>query len=148
MSGLTIKLRAGDVLLVNGAAIRFRTAGEVNLPQKADILFGKQVMLPGEANSPARRLYFAIQNAYITQGEERRQWLERADVLLAELREALTNPSIRAALDSIREALADQAFYPALRACLTVRDYERVLVGPPHARTPRKSRHSRKEDVS
>jgi flagellar protein FlbT len=68
MPGLVLKLRSGDGLIINGAALRFRTRTIVEIPAKADLLYGKQILAPEEATTPARRLYAALQNAYITSG--------------------------------------------------------------------------------
>lgn len=129
MSGLVLKFRPGEALIINGAAIRFRTASEIVLPSKADILFGKQIMPPSDATTPARRLYFAIQNAYITRDEERGAWLAKAFALHRDLRDALSHPKQLETLSIIEQALHDRAFHRALKACLSVMDYERALLG-------------------
>ena len=50
MSCLVLSLRAGEVLLINGARIRFRTGARFELSTHARFVFGKQVMSPEEAN--------------------------------------------------------------------------------------------------
>ncbi len=65
MSNLVLELRQGEVMIVNGAPIRFRTRSRIELTAKARFLFGKQIMPPDQADSPARRIYFALQSAYI-----------------------------------------------------------------------------------
>jgi flagellar protein FlbT len=49
--------------------IRVKTRVELNAP--ARFMFGKQIMLPGGDTTPARRIYFAIQTAYIGNETER-----------------------------------------------------------------------------
>ena len=71
MSNLVLELRQGEVMIVNGAPIRFRTKSRIELTAKARFLFGKQIMPPDQADSPARRIYFALQSAYIGAEEER-----------------------------------------------------------------------------
>ena len=61
MSNLVLELRQGEVMIVNGAPIRFRTKSRIELTAKARFLFGKQIMPPDQADSPARRIYFALQ---------------------------------------------------------------------------------------
>ena len=61
------------MMIVNGAPIRFRTKSRIELTAKARFLFGKQIMPPDQADSPARRIYFALQSAYIGAEDERRQ---------------------------------------------------------------------------
>ena len=65
MSTLVLELRQGDLMVVNGASIRFRNRTRIELPVRARFLFGKQVMAPELANTPARRIYFALQTAYV-----------------------------------------------------------------------------------
>ena len=60
MSTLVLELRQGDLMVVNGAPIRFRTRARLELTAHARFLFGKQIMAPEQANTPARRLYFAL----------------------------------------------------------------------------------------
>jgi len=64
MSTLVLELRPGDMMIVNGAPIRFRNRTRIELTARARFLFGKQLMTPDMANSPARRIYFALQTAY------------------------------------------------------------------------------------
>ena len=70
MSNLVLELRPGEVMIVNGAPIRFRTKSRLELTAHARFLFGKQIMQPDQADSPARRIYFALQSAYIGVDEE------------------------------------------------------------------------------
>ena len=75
---LVLELRQGEVMIVNGAPIRFRTKSRIELTAKARFLFGKQIMAPDQADSPARRIYFALQSAYIGDDEERPRGLAAA----------------------------------------------------------------------
>jgi flagellar biosynthesis repressor protein FlbT len=77
MSTLVLELRQGDLMVVNGAPIRFRNRTRIELAAKARFLFGKQIMAPEGANTPARRIYFALQTAYIGAEEERGPGLDR-----------------------------------------------------------------------
>ena len=65
-------------MIVNGAPIRFRTKSRIELTAHARFLFGKQIMPPEEADTPARRIYFALQSAYIGTDEERAPGLAAA----------------------------------------------------------------------
>ena len=59
MSTLVLELRQGETMIVNGAPIRFRTKTRLELTAHARFLFGKQIMPPEEADSPARRIIAA-----------------------------------------------------------------------------------------
>jgi flagellar biosynthesis repressor protein FlbT len=84
MSTLVLELRPGDMMVVNGAPIRFRNRTRIELAAKARFLFGKQIMPPEAATTPARRIYFALQTAYIGSAEERESGLALARDMVAE----------------------------------------------------------------
>ena len=71
VSNLVLELRPGETMVVNGASIRFSTKSRLELTAHARFLFGKQIMPPDEADSPARQIYFALQSAYIGADDER-----------------------------------------------------------------------------
>jgi len=54
MSNLVLELRQGEVMILNGAPIRFRIKSRIELSAKARFLFGKQIMPVDQADSPAR----------------------------------------------------------------------------------------------
>ena len=56
MSVLVLELQQGDMMIINGAPIRFRNKSRLELLAKARFLFGNQIMRPDEADSPARRI--------------------------------------------------------------------------------------------
>src|SRR5487761_2453632 len=99
MLNLVLELRQGDVMIVNGAPIRFRTKSRIELTAKARFLFGKQIMAPDQADSPARRIYFALQSAYIGSEDERGQGLDTARELIAAFKQATTSALARDILD-------------------------------------------------
>ena len=99
MSTLVLELRQGEVMIVNGAPIRFRTKSRIELAARARFLFGKQIMPPEQADSPARRIYFALQSAYIGNDEERPRGLRMARELIAEFKQATTSALAREMLD-------------------------------------------------
>ena len=86
MSTLVLELRQGDMMVVNGAPIRFRNRTRIELAAKARFLFGKQIMPPEAATTPARRIYFALQTAYIGTDAERAGGLDVARRLINDLR--------------------------------------------------------------
>lgn len=68
---LVIELKADEVMIINGAPLRFQNRTRVELTGRARFLFGKQIMPPGADTTPARRIYYAIQTAYIGNDDER-----------------------------------------------------------------------------
>lgn len=135
MPHLVLELRAGDVMIVNGAAIRFRNKTRIELAARARFLFGKQIMPPHEATTPAKRIYFALQTAYIGTEEERRQGLAEARVLIADFKAATTSPTARAILDEALAAAERDECYLALRLARRIIRHEEAVLGlaPPES---------------
>ena len=129
MSTLVLELRPGDMMIVNGAPIRFRNRARIELTARARFLFGKQLMTPAMANTPARRIYFALQTAYIGDHDERRAGLDLARELIDEFSEATTSDMVRDLLDrALNAAEADQC-YQALKFARRVMRHEEVVLG-------------------
>jgi flagellar protein FlbT len=132
MSNLVLELRQGEVMIVNGAPIRFRTRSRIELTAKARFLFGKQIMAPDQADSPARRIYFSLQSAYIGSEPEREAGLEAARRFIAEFQEATTVEVVRILLDQALVAAELDDCYAALKLIRRVIQYEDAVLG----RTP------------
>jgi flagellar protein FlbT len=103
MTTLVLELRHGDMLIVNGAPIRFRSRTRVELTSRARFLFGKQILPAEAATTPVRRIYFALQTAYVGNGEERQGGLALARDLVADF---CTQDVADAAKDAVTRALA------------------------------------------
>ena len=129
MSNLVLELRQGEVMVINGAPIRFRTKSRVELTAHARFLFGKQIMPPDEANSPARRLYFALQSAYIGTDEERPRGLANARVLTEAFKGATTSALARDILDRALAAAEADECYVALKLARRIIRHEDAVLG-------------------
>lgn len=138
MSTLVLELRQGDLMVVNGAPIRFRNRTRIELAAKARFLFGKQIMAPDGANTPARRIYFALQTAYIGGDEEREPGLAAARRLIAEFMEATTSPTVREMLARSLEAAEADDCYLALKIARRVMRHEEEVLGLPPLPAPRR----------
>lgn len=129
MSTLVLELRQGDLMVVNGAPIRFRNRARIELTAKARFLFGKQLMTPEAANSPARRIYFALQTAYIGDEDEREAGLSVARRLIADFQAATTSTLARDLLDRALSAAESDECYQALKLTRRVMRHEEVVMG-------------------
>jgi flagellar protein FlbT len=129
MSNLVLELRQGEVMIVNGAPIRFRTKSRIELTAKARFLFGKQIMPPDQADSPARRIYFALQTAYIGAEDERARGLEAARQLITAFKEATTSPLACEILDRALTAAAAEDCYQALKLVRRIIRHEDSALG-------------------
>ena len=115
MSNLVLELRQGEMMVINGAPIRFRTKTRIELAAKARFLFGKQIMPPDQADSPARRIYFAFQSAYIGTEDERLTGLSNARALVDEFKSITTSALAREILDRAMAAAEADDCYQALK---------------------------------
>ena len=137
MSTLVLELRQGEVMIVNGAPIRFRTKSRIELTAKARFLFGKQIMPPDQADSPARRIYFALQSAYIGSEDERAGGLQAARELIAAFKEATTSALACEILDrALNCAEADDCYQALKLARRIIRHEDSVLGRKPEATGP------------
>jgi flagellar protein FlbT len=138
MSTLVLELRQGDLMVVNGAPIRFRNRARIELAAKARFLFGKQIMPPEGANTPARRIYFALQTAYIGADDERGPGLDAARRLIADFMEATTSPTVRDMLGRALEAAEGDDCYAALKIARRIMRHEEEVLGIAPLPAPRR----------
>lgn len=129
MSNLVLELRQGDLMVVNGAAIRFRSRTRLELTAHARFLFGRQIMAPHEADTPARRIYYALQTAYIGEEHERRDGLVEAKLHIEAFKQATTSPSAVALLDAALACALDDKCYQALRLARRIIRHEDAVLG-------------------
>jgi flagellar protein FlbT len=124
MSTLVLELRQGDLMIVNGAPIRFRNRTRIELTSRARFLFGKQIMPPEEATTPARRIYFSVQTAYIGNEEERERGLELARSLVEEFQAMTTSPTVQELLERALTSAENDECYQALKILRRVMQHE------------------------
>lgn len=128
MSVLVLELRQGDVMVLNGAPIRFRTKSRIELTAKARFMFGKQILRPEEVDSPAKRIYFALQTAYIGTDDERTLALLRAQDLIEDFKAVTTSALAREILDkALAFAKADDC-YEALKLARRIMRHEAAVL--------------------
>jgi len=114
MSALILELKQGESMILNGAVIRFKTRTRLELNTQARFLFGKQIMREEEATSPARRAYYALQQAYIGAETERPSALVVARTLLSTFRDE-AGPDGRPGWEALLTASAEEAGFEALK---------------------------------
>jgi flagellar protein FlbT len=120
---LRISLKDGEKMVVNGAVLRSVGRTDLSIENNAAILRGRDLMTPDEANTPARRLYFACMMAYIDQGDivSHQDNIVR---LVSELMEALQSPEAKSVCVSFAQKVAVGQFYKALGECRWLISYE------------------------
>jgi flagellar protein FlbT len=125
---LMLEVRAGDRMVVNGAALQFVNRCTIALTNEARFLFGKQLMMPEVATTPARRLYFAMQSAYVADVSERELFLTVARARAAEYMVATTSETVRALLREAMEELEAGRGWEALRRVRDLFAYDDVVL--------------------
>jgi flagellar protein FlbT len=138
----------GDWEAVNGVAREIQgpiicglarcNRDDIELAAKARFLFGKQIMPPEAANTPARRIYFSLQTAYIGSDEERGPGLNAARVLIADFMEATTSTTVREMLARALEAAEGDDCYAALKIARRVMRHEEEVLGIAPFAAPRR----------
>lgn len=120
---LRITLRDGEKVIVNGAVLRSVGRTDLRVENGAAVIRGRDVMRPEDANTPARRLYFACMMAYIEEGD---LVTHQGEIirLLRELLGALAAPEAKAVCVSFAEKAAAAQFFKALADCRWLIAYE------------------------
>ncbi|MCS6931268.1 MAG: flagellar biosynthesis repressor FlbT [Acetobacteraceae bacterium] len=131
MTTLVLEIRAGELMVVNGTALRFRSRARLELVNRARFLFGKQVMAPEEATTPARRIYFALQTAYVGPEELRERAMAEAHDLVEQFQQATTSALARQLLDRALALAEADEWYPALKNVRVVMRHEAAVLGLP-----------------
>ena len=114
---------------MNGASLRFRTRSRVELTTHARFLFGKQIMAPDAADSPARRIYFALQTAYIGNEAERADGVAQARAAIRAFHGATTSGLARDILDRILALVEADECYAALKLARRIMRHEDSVLG-------------------
>ena len=107
----------GGTVVVNGSS----TSSDLIIEYKVPILRQKDILSEKDANSPSKRIYFAIQLMYID--EENRNTHQNIYLKLAkELVQAA--PSTTGLIDKISEYILSDKYYPALKLAKKLIAYE------------------------
>lgn len=120
---LKIILKKDEKLVLNGAVLRAAGRTELYLENDAAVLRGRDVMAAQDANTPARRLYFACMMAYL---DPARRAAYQDDILslLADLLAALETPEAYSLCMGFASHVGGQDYYRALSVCRLIMDYE------------------------
>lgn len=125
---LRINLRDGEKVVINGAVLRAVGRTDIVIESEAAILRGRDVLAPEDADTPAKRLYFACMMAYIDP-DHLIQHQSRVLSLFEELLHALEAPEAKATCIAFANKIARCSFYRALADCRTLIAYEEQALG-------------------
>jgi flagellar biosynthesis repressor protein FlbT len=121
---LTINLKPHERLIVNGVVIENSgPAAKILIHNNAALLRERDIVTEEQANTPARRIYFAVQCQYLFPGKSE-IFLPIIEKFLAEFEEAA--PSTGTLTAEIRREVVEGQFYKALKSAkqLIVREQE------------------------
>ena len=123
---LSIDLKAGDKIIINGAVIEnLGSNSKLSIHNRAAILRGKEILSAEDSTTPAARVYFALQCAYIF--PERRG--ENLETLEEPLEEYITAcPSAQPIAEKIRESVACEQIYLGLKSAQKLIEHEGELL--------------------
>jgi len=121
---LRIKLRPDERVIINGALISARQATALVVHNRVSLLRERQILPPALATTPARRIYYALQCAYVADPEERAEFHGMALRYAEDFRGATLSEKMRALVDQIIELAAEEEYYKAMRAAQDVMEYE------------------------
>jgi flagellar protein FlbT len=126
---LKLSLRPGEKFVVNGAVVQNgdRRAALV-LQNKASVLREKDIMLPEEASTPARRIYFPIMLMYLGEADLDHAYGEFAS-RLAEFMGVVRDPAVLAECVAVSREVMAAEYYRALMRCRKLMQYESERLG-------------------
>jgi len=124
--GLKISLKPDERIIIGGAVVQNGSArSDFVIENSVPVLREKDIMGLADANSPCRRIYFAIQLMYVDEKniEEHRAtyWKLVKDVTGAA-------PSTIGLIDRISELLLHDRYYQALKLTNKLIDYEQGVM--------------------
>jgi flagellar biosynthesis repressor protein FlbT len=122
---LKLTLKPGEKFVINGAVVQNGDRRvTVTIENKASILRSRDVMLPGDANTPVKRIYFAVMLLYLGEGSESEAYDEFVQ-RMAEFFDVLLNKEVmEQCLEVIRD-VNTKNYYRALMLCKKLMPYEK-----------------------
>lgn len=124
MPGLVLELKQDDLIIINGAVIKFRVKSRIEINGRARFLFGKQILLPNESTTPARQIYLALQIAYVGNEDERASALAEAKTLISAFQTNTRSAMARDMLDKMLTLAERGESYEALKLVRTMIRHE------------------------
>ena len=123
---LIIDLKPGEKLIINGAVIEnIGPNTKLRVLNDCTLMRQKEILSDADAVTPASRVYYSLQCAYIFP-EHKEKYLEAFNECLVGYLEAC--PSARDIGVKIANALQDGQYYKALKAAKALLDHEKSVL--------------------
>jgi len=125
---LKIELKPGERAILNGVVIEGASDGrtEFVVLNRASIMRERHIIREEDANTPVKRLYFALQMLYI-EPAQKETFLPLFQRYADALERALSLPTLKFALEQIVASTEAEHFYEALKICRTMIETEERL---------------------
>jgi len=121
---LKLTLKPGEKFVINGAVVQNADRRTTLVIQnKASILRERDIMLPEQANTPMRRIYFAVMMLYLDD-KAQRQYYDEFVQRMTEFMNAIQSPDALAQCVTIIQHVHDKLYYKALTACRKLYAFE------------------------
>ena len=124
---LKITLKPGERMILGGTVVTNAnpTGCDLVIENKVPILRQKDILTEKEADTPCRRIYFAIQLMYIDEDNHAAYHKVYWDLVRAVVEAA---PSTVALIDGISEHILSRRYYQALKLTNRLIDYEQEVI--------------------
>ena len=123
---LTIDFKAGDKIIINGAVIEnLGSNSKLSVHNQAAILRGKEILSEEDSKTPASRVYFALQCAYIFP-QAQAEYVASFEAFLNEY--LLACPSASEIGDVIRKEVDQGLLYKGLKSAQKLIVHESELL--------------------
>lgn len=124
---LKITLKPGERMIIGGAVVtNVNSAGcDLVIENKTPILRQKDILTEEKADSPCRRIYYAIQLMYIDEANLAKYHKTYWNLVKGVVQAA---PSTVALIDSISEHILHRRYYQALKQTKRLIDYEQEAI--------------------
>ena len=115
---LKIQLKPKERVIINGAVIEGHPESrtEIVVLNTASVMRQKHILHEDEANTPVKRLYFALQMLYIDE-DHRVNYRASYATYFKDLEDTFTLAPIKISLKLIDEAVQNDKYYDAMKLC-------------------------------
>ena len=121
---LKLTLKPGEKLVINGAVVENGDRRAVLVVKnRASILREKDIMQPEQADTPMRRIYFAVMMLYLDEGSQR-QYHDEFLLRMTEFMNAISTPEAVQTCVAIIGQVNAKEYYKALMACRKLFPFE------------------------
>jgi flagellar protein FlbT len=138
---LSLLLKAGDRIYLNGAVIRVDRKVRIEVLNDATFLLGSHILQPEQAVTPLKQLYFSIQAMLVDPPTAVSAGLVAAAMLTAS-RKAFATPAVLDGLAAVEADLAHGRPYHALKRLRRLFELEAAILAESAAPTPAQEAHA------